>query len=122
MALLATTPHISTRRKKSMKSDILEIQVRQWQATKTKLAMVAAMAAAAFLPVPAFSQVTKVNMVMTNVQAVLVGVSITVLTIAILWVGYKMAFQHAKWSEVSNIVIGGILIGGAPGIAAWLVN
>lgn len=71
---------------------------------------------------PAFAQISKVNTVMSNVQTVLVGVAVTVFTIAIMWAGFKLAFQHAKWSEVSNIVIGGILVGGAAGIAAWLIN
>lgn len=71
---------------------------------------------------PAFAQISRVNTVMSNVQTVLVGVSVTILTVAIMWAGFKMAWQHAKWSEVSNIVIGGILIGGASGIAGWLIN
>lgn len=71
---------------------------------------------------PAFAQITKVNTVMQNVQTMLVSIGVTFFTIAFLWVAYKMAFQHAKWSEVSNIVIAGIIAGGAPGIAAWLIN
>ena len=71
---------------------------------------------------PAFAQISKVNTVMSNVQTVLVGVAVTVFTLALMWAGFKMAFQHAKWSEISNIVIGGILVGGASGIAAWLIN
>ncbi|WP_230182678.1 TrbC/VirB2 family protein [Aquabacterium sp. CECT 9606] len=71
---------------------------------------------------PAFAQISKVNTVMANVQTVLVGVAVTMFTLAIMWAGFKMAFQHAKWSEISNIVIGGILVGGAAGIAAWLIN
>ena len=71
---------------------------------------------------PAFAQITKVDTVMTNVQNVLMGVAVTAFTIALLWAGFKMAFQHAKWSEISNIVIGGIIAGGAGGIAAWLIN
>lgn len=71
---------------------------------------------------PAFAQITKVDTVMTNVQNVLTGVAVTAFTIALLWAGFKMAFQHAKWSEISNIVIGGIIAGGAGGIAAWLIN
>ena len=53
---------------------------------------------------------------------VLVGVAVTLFTVAIMWAGFKMAFQQAQWSEISNVVIGGILVGGAAGIAAWLVN
>lgn len=71
---------------------------------------------------PAFAQITKVNTVMQNIQTVLVGVAVTMFTLSIMWAGFKMAFQHAKWSDISNIVIGGILVGGASGIAAWLIN
>lgn len=71
---------------------------------------------------PALAQITKVNTVMLNVQSVLVSVAVTLFTLAIMWAGFKMAFNHAQWSEVSNVVIGGILVGGAAGIAAWLIN
>jgi type IV secretion system protein VirB2 len=47
---------------------------------------------------------------------------VTLFTVAIMWAGFKMAFSHAQWSDVSNVVIGGILVGGAAGIAAWLIN
>ena len=69
----------------------------------------------------AFAQISKVDTVMTNVQNVLSGVAVVAFTIALIWAGFKMAFQHAKWSEISNIVIGGILVGGASGIASWLI-
>ena len=81
-----------------------------------------AIASLALMASPAFAQISKVNSVMTNVQTVLTGVAITAFTIALMWAGFKMAFQHAKWSEISNIVIGGIIVGGAAGIAAWLIN
>lgn len=71
---------------------------------------------------PAFAQISKVNTVMANVQAVLIGVAVTIFSICIMWAGFKMAFQQAKWTDVSNIVIGGILVGGAVGIAGWLIN
>lgn len=71
---------------------------------------------------PVYAQISRVNTVMSNVQSVLVGVAVTMFTVAIMWAGFKMAFQHAQWSEVSNIVIGGILVGGAAGIASWLIS
>ncbi len=81
-----------------------------------------AFAAAGGLSMNAYAQIAKVNTVMTNIQTVLTGVAIIAFTIAIMFAGFKMAFQHAKWSEVANIVYGGILVGGAAGIAAWLIN
>lgn len=71
---------------------------------------------------PAWAQITKVNTVMQNVQTVLTSVAVTLFTVAIMWAGFKMAFSHAQWSDVSNVVIGGMLVGGAAGIAAWLLN
>jgi type IV secretion system protein VirB2 len=70
---------------------------------------------------PALAQISKVDTVMTNIQTVLSGVAVVAFTIALIWAGFKMAFQHAKWSEISNIVIGAILVGGASGIASWLI-
>ncbi len=71
---------------------------------------------------PAFAQLTRVNSTMSNVQVALAGIGVTVCTIAIMFTGFKMMFQHAKWAEVSNIVIGAMFVGGAAGLAAWLIN
>lgn len=85
--------------------------------------------AAAVLPMalslvttPAFAQITKLQGTMEKIVSVLTGVGVAIFTIALLWVGFKMAFQHAKWDEVSNIVIGAFIVGGASGIATWLIN
>ncbi|MES2899566.1 MAG: TrbC/VirB2 family protein [Pseudomonadota bacterium] len=88
----------------------------------THIAAQLCLLACAMIATPAFAQIAKVNSTMTQLQSILTGVAVTIFTIALLWVGFKMAFQHAKWAEVSNIVIGGIICGGAPGIAAWLIN
>jgi type IV secretion system protein VirB2 len=71
--------------------------------------------------VPAQAQIAQLTTTMTNVQTALTGVAVTLFTIAILWAGFKMAFQHAKWSEISNIVIGGVLVGGAGAVAAGVL-
>ena len=64
----------------------------------------------------------KINTTVTNVNAILVTVSIAVVTIAIIWAGFKMIFQGARLSEVANILIGGSLIGGAAAMATFIVN
>ncbi|WP_424196750.1 TrbC/VirB2 family protein (plasmid) [Ampullimonas aquatilis] len=66
------------------------------------------------------AQIAKLTAVMTNMQATLYGVAITIFSIALMWVGFKMAFQHAKWSEVSDIAIGGIIAGGSTAIATYI--
>ena len=101
------------------------MKANQTQITTTKTTGIKASVLMLFMTLissPAFAQISKVNTVMSNVQAVLAGVSITIFTIVIMWAGIKMAWQQAKWSDISNIVIGGILVGGAAGIAAWLIN
>ncbi|MFV5405843.1 MULTISPECIES: TrbC/VirB2 family protein [Acinetobacter] len=101
------------------------MKANQTQITTTKTTGIKASVLMLFMTLissPAFAQISKVNTVMSNVQAVLAGVSITIFTIVIMWAGIKMAWQQAKWADISNIVIGGILVGGAAGIAAWLIN
>ncbi|MCX2864935.1 TrbC/VirB2 family protein [Paucibacter sp. PLA-PC-4] len=64
----------------------------------------------------------KVNTTVMNVNAILVVVSVAVVTIAIIWAGFKMIFQAARLSDVANILIGGTLIGGAGAFAAFIVS
>lgn len=64
----------------------------------------------------------KINTTVMNVNAILVVVSIAVVTIAIMWAGFKMIFQAARLADVANILIGGTLIGGAGAFAAFIVS
>lgn len=64
----------------------------------------------------------KVNTTVSNVNAILVTISIAVVTIAIIWAGFKMIFQGARLSDVANVLIGATLIGGASSMAAFIVS
>jgi len=64
----------------------------------------------------------KVNTTVNNVQAILVTISVAVVTIAIMWAGYKMIFQGARLAEVANVLMGSTLVGGSTAFAAFLVN
>jgi type IV secretory pathway VirB2 component (pilin) len=64
----------------------------------------------------------KVNTFMDNVLTVLRGGSIAVVTIAIMWSGYKFLFKNAELSECTKILGGGLLIGGATEIARYLIG
>jgi type IV secretion system protein VirB2 len=64
----------------------------------------------------------KVNDTVTNVNAILATISIAVVTIAIIWAGFKMIFQGARLSDVANVLIGATLIGGAGAMASYLVS
>ena len=63
----------------------------------------------------------KINTTVANVQAILVTISIAVVTIAIIWAGFKMIFQGARLADVANVLIGGTLIGGAAAFASYIV-
>lgn len=73
---------------------------------------------------PAFAQggLDKVNTFVENVLVVLRGISIGVVTIAIMWAGYKFLFKHADMAECGKILAGGLLIGGAAELAGYLLG
>jgi type IV secretion system protein VirB2 len=62
----------------------------------------------------------RINTTVTNVQAILVTISVAVVTIAIIWAGFKMIFSGARLADVANVLIGGTLIGGAAAFAAYI--
>jgi type IV secretion system protein VirB2 len=64
----------------------------------------------------------KINTTVTNVNAILITISIAVVTIAIIWAGFKMIFQGARLADVANVLIGGTLVGGAAAFAGFIVT
>ena len=81
--------------------------------------------AALFAAEPALAQtggLEKTNTFANNVLAILRGVSITTVTIAIMLAGYKFMFKHADLAEVGKILIGGLLIGGAAELARYILS
>jgi type IV secretion system protein VirB2 len=63
----------------------------------------------------------QVNTTVLNVQEILIVISVSVVTIAIIWAGFKMIFGGARLSEVANVLIGGTLVGGAAAFASFIV-
>jgi type IV secretion system protein VirB2 len=78
--------------------------------------------ASAVPPVVTAQGFDKINTTVTNVQAILVTISIAVVTIAIIWAGFKMIFQGARLADVANVLIGGTLVGGAAAFASYIVS
>lgn len=82
-----------------------------------------ALALCALAPLLAQAQgFDKINTTVTNVNAILVTISIAVVTISIIWAGFKMIFQGARLADVSNVLIGGTLVGGAAAFASYIVS
>ena len=65
---------------------------------------------------------TKVCGFFSNINGLLNMASIVVVTIAIIFSGYQIAFAHKRISEVSPILIGGLLIGAAAQIAKMMIG
>ncbi|MBB4654981.1 type IV secretion system protein VirB2 [Xanthomonas sp. F14] len=65
---------------------------------------------------------TRVCGFLNNVTKLLNMGSIAVVTIAVIVAGYQIAFAHKRISEVSPILIGGVLIGAAGQIANMILQ
>jgi type IV secretion system protein VirB2 len=92
---------------------------------RRKLPVALSLAAAACFGVPAIALAQgfdKINTTVSNVNAILITISIAVVTIAIIWAGFKMIFQGARLADVANVLIGGTLIGGAAAFASYIVT
>ncbi|MEN1928633.1 TrbC/VirB2 family protein [Luteimonas sp. MJ250] len=57
-----------------------------------------------------------------NVNGLLNMASIAVVTIAMIFAGYQIAFAHKRISDVAPILVGGLLIGAAAQIARMLLG
>lgn len=74
------------------------------------------------LATPAYAQLEKGTTMLNNVSTWLIAISAIVVTIAVMFVGFRMVFQAAQWKDVAPVFWGGVLIGGAGGIASMLVG
>ncbi len=79
-----------------------------------------------FLLLPSFAfcagGLDKVNSLMNSISSALYAVGVIVLTIAIMWAGFKIMFQGQTLREVAPPLLGGILIGAASSIAGFLIS
>lgn len=57
-----------------------------------------------------------------NINGLLNMASIAVVTIAVIFAGYQIAFAHKRIADVAPILIGGLLIGAATQIANMLIG
>lgn len=77
------------------------------------------------LPELAFAQdptaETRVEGFLTKINGLLNIASVAVVTIAIIFAGYQIAFAHKRISDVAPILIGGFLIGAAAQLAKMVI-
>lgn len=65
---------------------------------------------------------TKVGKFFENIQGLLTIASISVVTIAVIFAGYQIAFAHKRMADVAPVLIGGFLIGAAAQVASMLIG
>ena len=68
------------------------------------------------------SGLTKGTTLLTTISTWMTGIGVTVVTIALMVVGFKMVFQAAEWKDVAPVFWGGVLIGSASVIASMFIN
>lgn len=64
----------------------------------------------------------RVTTVFDNVNTVLIAAGVSIMTMAILWCGYKVTFRGASFDDISKPLIGGIILGAAPTLAGFLMG
>ncbi len=64
----------------------------------------------------------KVTGFFASFETILRVASVSIVTIAVVFAGYQIAFAHKRLSDVAPVLIGGLLIGGAATIAGWFVG
>ncbi|WP_244307124.1 TrbC/VirB2 family protein [Paraburkholderia silvatlantica] len=75
----------------------------------------------ALTAMPVWAQLSQVNTLLTTIETTLLSVGAVVCSISIIWAGFKMMFQHARFGDIANVFIGGLFVGCATVIAAMLI-
>ncbi|WP_107313262.1 TrbC/VirB2 family protein [Burkholderia metallica] len=70
---------------------------------------------------PAWAQLSQVNALLNMIQTTLLSVGGVICSISIIWAGFRMMFQHARFGDIANVFIGGLFVGCATVIAGMLI-
>ena len=81
----------------------------------------AVIATALLVASPAWAQLSQVNTLLSTIQTTLLGVGGVICSISIIWAGFRMMFQHARFGDIANVFIGGLFVGCATVIAGMLI-
>ena len=98
------------------------MKIHQYQ-IETDLRMVGACLFALMLADPACAQITsQASTILNDISTGLTAIGVVICTIALMWAGFKMMFQHARFGEIANIFVGSMIVGGASTIAGVLLS
>ncbi|MEH6414563.1 TrbC/VirB2 family protein [Pseudomonas sp. CGJS7] len=87
-------------------------------------AMAATFVVLLMLPEVGFAQTdakARVTSFFGNLNSLLNIASVAIVTIAVIFAGYQVAFAHKRITEVASILIGGFMIGAATQVAKMLI-
>lgn len=96
----------------------------QTKNTASAFFMAAIFVAMLALPEMAFAQVTaeaRVTGFLGKLNGILNVASVAIVTIAVIFAGYQIAFAHKRISDVAPVLIGGFLIGAAAQLAKMVI-
>jgi len=75
------------------------------------------------ISMPAHAQIGEnATTLLGQISTWLRGLGIVIITIALMVVGFRMAFQAAEWKDVAPVFWGGVLVGGAGAIAGVIMG
>jgi len=102
------------------------MQINQAKQASSAMIMVIIAATALAFPELALAQDAtgaqgRVTRFFTNINSLLNVASIAIVTIAVIFAGYQIAFNHKRVGDVAPVLIGGFLIGAAAQIAKMLL-
>ncbi|KVG59978.1 hypothetical protein WS79_07265 [Burkholderia territorii] len=88
---------------------------------RTAARAIALAASSLMAATPVWAQLSQVNTLLNTIQMTLLGVGGVICSIAIIWSGFRMMFQHARFGDIANVFIGGLFVGCATVIAGMLI-
>lgn len=103
------------------KSQKFGMWTRRWPSGRTAARGIAIATSSLTFAVPAWAQLSQVNTLLSTIQTTLLGVGGVICSISIIWAGFRMMFQHARFGDIANVFIGGLFVGCATVIASMLI-
>ena len=135
LASSVRTPQLDAAVLASISPSAMEEKVRQVERVLMRWLpwVVMALICALFLYAPdAMAQATtsdsstdagsKIQGFLLTVKKALGPISILIVTIAFIFAGYQIAFNHKRIGDVAPVLIGAIVIGAATQLAGWFIN
>lgn len=98
------------------------VNLQKIKTTTARVRDAALLAAVMVISSPAFAQLEKAKSTLNTLQTWILSLGGVIVTIALMFVGFRMTFQAAQWKDVAPVFWGGVLVGSASGIATMIIG